>query len=164
MTKRLQEQLEAESKLNSLRHEKLQRRIQSWAIIPSTKPRPHQLRARVEDWSTQVGNYIKLKAHLIVCEKDGKTEYRWAVRGPFTNSKMFHYSLTSSWPSWTDLSLYLRLRVQNIIPQNSKILTACQMDDVAMVTDLIQTGKAHPNDTTTESLTLIYVTISCPYR
>jgi len=36
--------------------------------------------------------------------------------------------------------------------------------DVALLRDLIQTGNAHPNDTTTDNPTLIYVTVSGPYR
>ena len=164
MTSQLQKQLEVEAELNFFRHEKILRRLESQAINSSRRPRSHQLNARVEDWSTTVGNYFGVRAYLIICERDGKIEYRWAVRCPLMGSKMLRWSLASSWPSWTQLSFDPRLRVQNVIDAESEIITACREDNVETVTDLIRTGRAHPNDTTTENQTLIFVPISCPFR
>jgi hypothetical protein len=161
---KLQRQLEAEAELNYLRHEKILRSLESHAIMPSTQPRARALRARVEEWNTTLGSYFGLKACLIVSETNGKIEYRLAVRCPLMGSKMLRCSIASSWPSWTQPSFSPRLRVQNIIEADSEILVACQKNNVEAVTDLILSGRAHPNDTTAENQTLIYVIIPYPLR
>jgi hypothetical protein len=114
----------------------------------------------VNDFNTTYGSYLGIKACLIVYETGGRKRYRLAVRCPLMGSKMLNCRLASSWPSWTQLSFSPQLSLQNIIDPHSTLFDACQRNDTKMITDLVQSRKAGPNDATPQNHTLLFVPIS----
>lgn len=74
--------------------------------------------------------------------------------------KSLNGRISSSWSRAFCLPL-LRpcFRVQNTVSANSEIVRACCEKDVSTINELVTSGEAHPNDTTEDNLTLLYVSI-----
>lgn len=111
----------------------------------------------VQDWDTRLHKYLGITAGMIVYYSDGKNKYNFFFRWPIFWSKVLNGRIESSWPSWPSLSIYALLRIQNVVPNDSVTVVACLQDDVTVLRSLCLTGKAHPNDTTPDNLTLLYV-------
>ena len=83
--------------------------------------------------------------------------FRWPLKGVW----ILNWSLTSSWPTWPQLTIRSKFRVQNIVPADSEIVKTCSLriDDNSLIKirELFSSGKAHPNDTTPDNLTLMRV-------
>jgi hypothetical protein len=111
----------------------------------------------VQDWDTRIHKYLGITAGMIVYKSDGKIKYKVFFRWPIFRSKVLNGRIESSWPSWPSLSICPLLRIQNIVSNNSSAIEACLQDDVPALRSIFLAGEAHPNDTTADNLTLLYV-------
>ena len=51
----------------------------------------------------------------------------------------------------------LRLRPQNIIPNNAEIIRACEAGDITCIQGIFKARQANPNDRTMDDLTVLRV-------
>ena len=51
----------------------------------------------------------------------------------------------------------LRLRPQNIVPNDAEIIRACEAGDITSIQRMFITREANPNDRTTDDLTVLRV-------
>jgi hypothetical protein len=117
--------------------------------------------ARVAQWNTRISEYLGVNVYWIVSKVEGKNRYNVFLRWPTIWSRVLNGRIISSWPSWPSLSIYPSFKVQNIIQTDSLIVRACRRNDLQSIQELFSSGRAHPNDTTSENRTLLYV---CPHR
>lgn len=122
-----------------------------------TQPSSQNAQTIVQRWNTSLSHYLGIEACLIVSKGDGKNKYNVFVRWPLRSWKVLNGRFASSWPSWCSLSFYPCLTVQNIVPLDSPTVGACHSGDISTLRTLLSAKKAHPNDTTEDNLTLLYV-------
>jgi len=115
------------------------------------------LAAQVQQFSAHIGSALCINVCLITTELGRKNEYNLFLRVPIAGWKVLNGRITTSWQTWPSLSICPYLRVQNVISEDSPILEACQRGDTALMESLFSTGRAHPNDTTVDNHTLLYV-------
>ncbi|KAH8594112.1 ankyrin repeat-containing domain protein [Bisporella sp. PMI_857] len=127
----------------------------------SEKRQSSPLNALVHKFDNWLTNYFGIDAIFIVSKDDHKNVYSAYVKWHFSGSCILNGSFTSSWPTWPELAVRSKFRVQNIVPADSEIVKACSLADgidVALlnkIKELFSSGKAHPNDTTPDNLTLL---------
>ncbi|KAH7407729.1 ankyrin repeat-containing domain protein [Cadophora sp. MPI-SDFR-AT-0126] len=97
---------------------------------------------------------------LISSSMNETKRYALIIRVKSFYSSILHSRITMNWPSWLDLSVSPTTKIQRLIHDDDPILEACRNDDSAELGRLFMAGKAHPNDTTTDNLTLLYVAIT----
>jgi hypothetical protein len=66
---------------------------------------------------------------------------------------MWRMKILPTGPCWP----HVTFPVQNIVPEDSAVVRACRIGDLSTVQQLLSQGKAHPNDTTSENLTILRV-------
>ncbi|PVH84399.1 ankyrin [Cadophora sp. DSE1049] len=86
--------------------------------------------------------------------------YDLIIRVKSLCSSILNSRITMSWPSWLGLSVSPTTKIQRVIQDDDPILEACRNDNSAECGRLFMAGKAHPNDTTTDNLTLLYLAIT----
>lgn len=67
-----------------------------------------------------------------------------------------------SWPSWCNLTIQPSVKIQKVIWDDAPILQACREQNTQLMRDLFHSRRAHPNDTTADNLTLLYVRLFSP--
>jgi hypothetical protein len=133
----------------------------SLALASSRQRRTPTLNALVYKFDNWMANYLGLDVSIIISRDERRNVYsayfRWPLKGVWT----LNWSLTSSWPTWPQLTIRSKFRVQNIVPADSEIVKTCSLriDDNSLIKirELFSSGKAHPNDTTPDNLTLMRV-------
>jgi hypothetical protein len=122
------------------------------------------MRKRVESRVHQCG-WLAKGLGVIMCivvseknQEDTRTFYlRWPMHLPFGLGSVITGWLTfrKSCPSIPKLILSR----QNLIPRNSKIISACVRGDIVELRKVLEAREAHPNDCTTDSITVFRVSI-----
>jgi hypothetical protein len=115
-----------------------------------------------QEWESIATRYLGMNVLLIASEVDGKIQYSIHIRWPLVGTKVLNGRISSSWRSWFTPSIRPNFRVQNIIPLTSEIVKACCNGMDSKVNELLLSGEAHPNDTTENNLTLLYVSVYHP--
>lgn len=110
-----------------------------------------------QQWNPVVIRYLGIQVCLITSEIGGEARHRIFIRCPLIGPKALNGRISASWRSWFTPSFHPCFRVQNIIPESSDIVEACRVGDISTMRELFLSGGAHPNDTTSENLTLLYV-------
>jgi hypothetical protein len=135
----------------------------SLLLLSSRQRRPPTLNALVHKFDNWMTNYLGLDASLIISRDERRNVYSAYFRWPLKGAWVLSGSLTSSWPTWPELSIRSKFRVQNTVPADADIVKACsiadRIDDTSLIKikELFSSGKAHPNDTTPDNLTLMRV-------
>jgi hypothetical protein len=107
-------------------------------------------------WNTSITRFLVIKACTITARSDGKSRNSMILRWQLRGTKMLTCLLGRPWSSWASQFPVPRLRVQNNVPKSSPIVEACFVGNISMLKDLLS-RHAHPNDTTEENFTLLYV-------
>jgi hypothetical protein len=129
---------------------------------PSQK-RTLALNALVHKFDNWMTNYLGIDLSLIVSRDERRNVYNAHFRWPLKGALVLDWSLTSSWPTWPQFTFRSKFRVQNIVPADSEIVKICSRadrindDSLSQIRELFLSGKAHPNDTTPDNLTLMRV-------
>ena len=107
-----------------------------------------------------LANALGIKLGYIVSKTHNKSAWnifvRWHLKLPLGLGRVvagqavirdfYHLSLPN-----------LGLRPQNIIPQDSDIIDACENGEILRIQDILSAKKAHPNDRTPDNLTVFRV-------
>jgi hypothetical protein len=129
--------------------------------LPVSTPPPQPLYQTsdtfVQQWETTLMTYLGIQVCLIFSKVDGKNKYNVSVRWPLIRWKVLNGRISSSWSSWCTPTFRPCFRVQSIVPIDSEVVKASCNDDVSILKELFLSGKTHPNDTTEDNLTLLYV-------
>jgi hypothetical protein len=143
--------------------EKMRAHIESVSMNLLASPRRHDQawKTKVTRWNTPLGNYLGADASLISYKASGENRYKAFLRWRVLRSTVLSSSIASTWPSWLSWSLYSRFDFQNILPVDSIAVEACCRNDVPLVREVLSSGKARPNDKTTENHTLLHVCAHC---
>jgi len=123
----------------------------------AVEPPNHSLDVTVQSWDSRLRSFLGVTAGMIVTTSKGKSKYNIFFRLPLFWSTALNCRVETYWPSWSHLSIAPLLKIQHIISENSITLAACIRDDVPELRNLLLSGKAHPNDTTLDNETLLYV-------
>lgn len=80
---------------------------------------------------------------------------RWPLLLPFGLSQAITAQMLfqNGLPSFPKLGL----RPQSIVPNDSEIIRACEAGDITRIQGMFKTREAHPNDRTTDDLTVLRV-------
>ena len=107
-----------------------------------------------------LAKYLGIKSSVIMSTANNQNfstiSARWPLSLPFglsqviTARMLFQNGLPSSLPKLT-------LRPQSIVPRDSEIVRACETGDTARMRVIFETRQAHPNDRTTDDLTVLRV-------
>ena len=107
-----------------------------------------------------LASYLGIKSSVIMStpknQKFSSISVRWPLSLPFglsqviTAQMLFQSGLPSSLPKLT-------LRPQSMVPCDSEIIRACETGDIARIRGILETRQAHPNDRTTDDLTVLRV-------
>ena len=145
-------------KERDLEEGKLRGYLQSAAVI-SDSPRKFDKTCGtlIKQWNTPMSKYLGANACLIVSNLKGGNKYDVFLRWHLFFSQVLNCRIMTAWPTWPSLSIYPSFKIQNEVAMDSMIVEACCRDDVTLIKELLSSGKAHSNDTTTENHTLLYV-------
>lgn len=125
------------------------RRVARPLLLSARHPPYHQnINSRPQQWKSKISNYLGIRMCMTVSRVEGKNKYTVVIRCPLMTQKILHGRISSSWPSWPNLSISPHLRVQNIVSEESEVVEACRNGNVCLVEQLFSCGKAHPNDST----------------
>jgi hypothetical protein len=154
----IKDQLEA----MRVRHfeEKIRARIEPNSSASSQR-HANALKTRVTRWNTPLSNYLGAGACLIISKVNGESRYKAFLRWRTLCSIVLNGSISSACPSWLSWPLYSRFTFQHVVSVHSLAVEACGRNDLLLMRELLSTGNAHPNDTTTENHTLLHV---CAHR
>ena len=104
-----------------------------------------------------LANFLGIKSSVIIRnQKFSSISARWPLSLPFglsqvmTAQMFFQNGLPSSLPT-------LSLRPQSMVSCDSEIIRACETGDIARIRGILENRQAHPNDRTTDNLTVLRV-------
>ena len=137
------------------RHEINLRRLED-AILPRALDTGHARRliSQKYEWKW-LRKFVGLHASLVILkdEKGGTSRLFLRLPTSWTRLLMLRMKILPTGPCWPRVTF----PVQNVVPEDSAIVRACRIGDLSTVQQLLSQGKAHPNDTTSENLTILRV-------
>ncbi|KAF4624313.1 hypothetical protein G7Y89_g13859 [Cudoniella acicularis] len=125
-------------------------------VVISPQQRNHSPETRVCQW---MSSYFGINVDLIASKVDGQNLHSVILRCPISSTKVLKGRFQSFWPPWPSNLIYTYLRVQNVIPYDSRTVEACQEGNAALIKELLLSRKAHPNDSTVDKRTLLHFAI-----
>jgi hypothetical protein len=124
---------------------------------PLPQPPNHGGDAYIQQWETTESTYLGIQVCLIASKFRGNNKYNLSLRWPLIGWKVLNGRVSSTWSSWYTPSFRPCFRVQNVVPTDSEVVKASCNNDPSKLNELLLSGAAHPNDTTEDNLTLLYV-------
>jgi hypothetical protein len=110
------------------------------------------------DWLAKT---LGIMAHMVISKRDGGSSctfyVRWPLKLPFgmghvIAGRLTVHTLCPALPKMLLLS-------QNLIPCDSRIISACELGNIAEIREILKARTAHPNDCTLENITVFRVCI-----
>ncbi|KAG4429660.1 hypothetical protein IFR05_014864 [Cadophora sp. M221] len=139
--------------------EQLNRRNELYSFSTPTQLGNKKLVATVQQLNVRIGDYLGFKGSLTTFIVKDILKYCVIWRIPVLGSTLLRGQL-SIWSNfWFCPYISPSIKIQRVVDEEMPILDACRRGDISVIRGLLQTRKAHPNDTTSDNLTLLYLVI-----
>jgi hypothetical protein len=113
--------------------------------------------AFVRTLETPIIRFLGINICVMGDKSDGKSRYSVHLRWQLLRCRALICRLERFSSFWTLLCSMSCFLVHSAVPIGSPIVEACCGNDIPMIQNLFLLNYAHPNDTTEENLTLLYV-------
>ena len=109
--------------------------------------------------NSTISKHTGVGGGIMTFKSGANNVYSIRLRLPKFGCTIVQARVMLSWPSWGNLTVQPSVKIQKVILDDAPILQACQEQNTQVMRDLFDSRRAHPNDTTADNLTLLYVSL-----